>query len=388
MKIFKKLAVFGMFAMLAIAPFQASAELGFVVGAATVDDVTTTACTTARGQSVEMFGNGVSMDQVWALEVEVGSKGSGTFEPVATFTDVFPTANGGAATGGVTQVARTSSSKPGGECYRLRMTTDSGGTGQIQLVTNRDTVSTFDSTTSWRVFDDFHSSLLPITTGHGVPGYLVFIGGGANAVLGIIEGQPEGVITLSSGDSGTDDTDMSVISSGLITNGALVSDGLTVVEFRAHISQITDGRTNLGLVDRIQAATEEEPFQANTNVVVEGNSAAHANSVAFLFDTDDISALWGMASLNANVLGNVADEYSLGSAPVATTYQIFTIEVESTGDAYMYIDGVLQGVEPVAVATTAILIPTVTAGSADDGTGTVTKVNVDYIDFWAARATS
>ncbi len=386
MKIFKKALAVGMFAMLAIAPFQAVAELGFIVGAATVDDVTTTACTTARGQSVDMFGNGVDMDQVWDLQIEVGSKGSGMWQNVPNLGDVFPTANGGAAVGGVTQVARTTSDGPA--CYRLRMVTDAGGTGQIQLVTDRDTVTAYDSAVSWRVFDDFHASLLPITTGHGVPGYLVFIGAGANAVLGVIEGQPEGVVTLSSGDSGTDDTDMSVISSGLITNGALVSDGLTVVEFRAHISQITDGRTNLGLIDRIQAATEEEPFQANTNVVVEGNSAAHADSVAFLFDTDDISALWGMASLNANTLGNVADEYSLGVAPVATTYQLFRIEVESTGDAYMYIDGILQGVEPVAVATTAVLIPTVTAGSADDGTGTVTKVNVDYIDFWAARATS
>lgn len=386
MKIFKKLAAVGMFAMLAIAPFQAVAELGFIVGAATADDVTTTACTTARGQSVDMFGNGVDMDQVWDLQIETGSKGSGTWENVPNFADVFPTANGGAAVGGVTQVARATSDGPA--CYRLRMVTDAGGTAQIQLVTDRDTVTAYDSAVSWRVFDDFHSSLLPITTGHGVPGYLVFIGGGANAVLGVIEGQPEGAVTLSSGDSGTDDTDLSVMSSGLITNGALVSDGLTVVEFRAHISQITDGRTNLGLVDRIQAATEEEPFQANTNVVVEGNSGNHANSVAFLFDTDDISALWNMASLNANTLGNVADEYSLGSAPVATTYQLFRIEVESTGDAYMYIDGVLRGVEPVAVATTAVLIPTVTAGSADDGTGTVTKVNVDYIDFWAARPTS
>ena len=112
MNMFKKLAAVGMFAMFAIAPFQAYAAFGFVTDAATVDDVTTTACTTASGQSVSMFGGGVDMDQVWALEVEVGSKGSGTFESVSGFTDVFPTVVGAAATGGPTQIARIIEATP------------------------------------------------------------------------------------------------------------------------------------------------------------------------------------------------------------------------------------------------------------------------------------
>jgi len=270
------------------------------------------------------------------------------------------------------------------------MTTDGGGTAQVQLVTERATVSAFDSATNYRVFDDFHAGVLPITTGHATASYIVHIGAGANAVLSVIEGQPEGVMTFSSGDAG-DDTDLSTGSFGLLTNGALVSTGLTVVEFRAHMSQITDTRLGFGLVDLISAATEIEPFEANTNVVAEGAVTTVQNAAAIGFDTDSNDAqgdFWLAYSNNANTLGNAADEYSLGGAPVATTYQTVRIEVEATGHAFFYIDGVLQGAEPLAVATTAVLIPYWWAGTADDGTGTVNKVNVDYLDFWAPRPTS
>jgi len=117
-------------------PTVANAGFGYKIDAATVDDVTTTTCTTGRNQTVTGFGNGVSMDQVWALEKEVGSPGSGAFSVISGYADVFPTANGAAAVGGVTQVTRYTSEEPA--CFRLHMTTDGGGTGQIQLATNRD----------------------------------------------------------------------------------------------------------------------------------------------------------------------------------------------------------------------------------------------------------
>jgi hypothetical protein len=269
------------------------------------------------------------------------------------------------------------------------MTTDGGGTGQIQLVTERSTPTAWagNERTHYRHFDDFQHGTVPITTTHNgdTPSYIVHMGAGANAVLSVIEGEPEGTLTFSSGDSGTNDTDLSCGTYGLLTTGALVSDGLTMVEFRASMSQITDGRVNLGLQDVISAATEIEAFQANSNVVVEGNAASMANVAGFLHDTDDVLGVWGVASLNANALGNAADEYGIGSAPVAGTYAIFRIEIDATGDTFWYYNGALVAAEPLGVATSAVLIPGWCAGSADDGTGTVNKVYIDYIDFWAAR---
>ena len=60
----------------------------------------------------------------------------------------------------------------------------------------------------------------------------------------------------------------------------------------------------------------------------------------------------------------------------------------NVGDVFYYLDGVLRGAEPLGVATTAVLIPYWWAGTADDATGTVNKVNVDYIEFWSPRPTS
>lgn len=387
-KLFKKSGIAAL-AFIGALMFGSSAEaaFGYKIDAGTVDDVTTTACTTGINQAVTGFGNGVSMDQVWQLEREVGSPGSGAWEVVLK--DVFPTVNGSAAVGGPTQVINYTS--PTVACYRLRMFMDNAGTAQIQLVTNRDGVTAFPGAASYtRWFDDFLHGTIPITTTHdgNTPSYVVFIGAGNGAAVSVIEGEGEGAITFTTGDGGSDDADLSVGSFGLITNGALVSDGLMVVEFRASMSQITDTRVNLGLADRINAATEEEPFQINTNVVTEGAVASFTNAIAFVFDNDSYDAgtdQWNAVSMNANTLGNASDEYDLLTAPVVDTYRVYRIEITADGHAFWYVDGILRGVEPLAVATTAVLIPHWTAGTPDDGTGTANKLYIDYLDFWVAR---
>jgi len=113
-----------------------------------------------------------------------------------------------------------------------------------------------------------------------------------------------------------------------------------------------------------------------------------ANAAVFLFDTDAMDAItdqWMATSINGNTIGNAADEYTLGNSPVASTYAVLRIEIDSNGHAFWYYNGLLVGAEPLAVATTAVLIPGWCAGSADDGTGTVNKLYIDYIDFWGAR---
>jgi len=396
MKMFWTSVIAVVFAVTLTMPAHAARQLGFIVGAATVDDVTTTACTKGLKQTVTGVANGVDMDQVWQLEKQIGSPGSGAWGAVGGFTDVFPTAQGAAAVGGAAQIMRYVSPEPA--CFRLRMKTDGGGTGQIQLITDGDVPTEWNSTaaqqrTHYRHFDDFSHGTLPITTTHNgnTPSYIVHIGSGANAVLSVIEGEAEGAMTFSSGDSGTNDTDLSCGTYGLLTNGALVSDGLTVVEMRASMSQITDGRVNIGLQDVISAATEVEAFQANTNVVVEGNAASMADAATFLFDTDAMNArtdTWMVASISGNTLGNASDEYSIPHSPVASTYAVFRIEISASGHVFWYYNGTLVAAEPNGVATSAVLIPGWCAGSADDATGTVNKLYIDYIDFWAARSTT
>ncbi len=391
MNIFKKLAAAGMFAMLVFAPSGGSAAgFGFKVGAATVDDVTTSACTTAKGQSIDMFGNGVSMDQVWRLEIETGSKGSGTWSAVPGFSDVFPTIQGSAAVGGPVQVVRTTSDVPGNACYRLRMTTDGGGTGQIQIVTDRGKSTDSMTTAShMRAFDEFQHGTVPITTTHNgnTPSYVLSNTSTGTNVIPVIEAGQEGLLTASSGEAGTS-ADLIMASYGLATNGTLVSSGLQIVEWRMSMSQITDARVQFGLGNVIANATEFELFKCNTNVCAESTGAGSADAAVFLFDTDSADAqtdMWNAVSMLGSALGNVADEYTLGASPVASTFAVFRIEVESTGDAFWYYNGVLVGAEPLAVATTAVLIPILISGSPDDGTGTTNKIYVDYLLYWSPR---
>ena len=386
-KLTKLFAGFAFVAALAFSGAAFASGFGFKVGGADVGDVSTTACTTAINQTVDSFGNGVSMDQVWALQREVGSPGSGVFETVSGHADIFPTVNGGTTVGGVTQVDRYNS--PTKACFRLFMTTDTAGTAQVQIVTDRRAPTAFPGVASHiRRFDDMLFALLPVDVTHDghVASYLTFKGGGTNAVNAVVEEAQEGLITLSTGSS-DDDTDMSVFSYGQLAHGSLVSSGLTVVEYRATVETITIAAINFGLGDIIQTAGEEMMMGCNTNVCVETNDDMN-NLVSILFDTDSNDAqgdFFLAGSENADAVGNAADEYSLGSAPVASTFFIVRIEVDATGDAFFYINSVLQGAEPLAVATTAVLIPTVTANSPADGTAAVRKYYIDYIDFWVPR---
>ena len=141
-------------------------------------------------------------------------------------------------------------------------------------------------------------------------------------------------------------------------------------------------------MDLISAATEIAPFEVNSNVVAEGAVTSVANAAALYFDTDADVDQWQIVANKANSIQNNADEYETGVAPAATTYQILRIEIDSSGDCLFYVDGDLKGALDSCVATTAVQIPYWWAGSAQDATGTVNKVNVDYIDFYAARPAS
>ena len=380
--------ILGLVGALSLFGTAAQAEFGFITDSATVDDITTTACTAARNGTVTGFGNGVDMDMVWQLEREVGSPGSGSWEPVSGFTDVFPTVNGAAAVGGVTQVMRFSSEAV--SCYRLRMTTDTAGTAQIQLITDRDSPSSAQPrSTHATFFDDFGRTVLGVSAlGPEQIELISFNGDGSGTpVVAIGEAAPEGILTFTAGDDG--DAEDTTEVTGRATSGGLVSDGLIIVEYRSSVEDITAGDWFLGLTEDVTAnGSEDLEFDINTNVITDFSTVD--SSIAFGFSSDAVApTLLQAVSTNATAIGNAADEYSLGNAPVAATYQLLRIEIDATGDAYWYVDGILMGAEPLAVATTATLFPYMAAGSADDCTTTcgVTKVDVDYLLWVVPRPT-
>lgn len=368
--------------MLGISP--TFAEFGYKVGATAVDDYTTAACTSEDGQSVDMFGNGTDMDQVWALQRESGSKGSGAWRIVPGFSDVFPTAS--LAT---VQVKRYVADAKG--CFRLFMTTDGGGTGHAQIVTNRYSPSAAQPRSTHNTwFDDFNRSVLAVAALGSQPGdYLCFVGDGSgSSVVGIGEVAPEGILTLTGGDDG-DAEDTSECTLGAAGNVSLTSLGLHIFEVRSSVEDITAGDWFVGLTEDVSANSAEDPeHDINTNVITD--NAAVASGVSIGMSSDATSAtLLHAVSTNATAIGNAADEYTLGNAPVAATYQVLRIEVDSAGHAYFYVNSVLMGAEPLAVATASTLMPYFVATSADDCTSScgVTKLDIDYLLWVSPRPT-
>ncbi len=376
MKSFIKTIAFA--AILALLPLAANAGYGYKIGAATADQVTTTACTTGDNQSVDMFGNGADMDQVWRLEVEVGSPGSGAWEVVGGFKDVFPTASSA-----TTQIARHSSEKA--SCFRLHMTTDGGGTGQIGIVTGRTNgtaVGDEISFTSIVKFDDFHGSVLGVAALGANSSALISFGGdeAGTQLVAVEEASPEGIMTFTSG--ADDDADDAVeVTYGANAFSALISDGLTIIECRSALDAVAASQFACGLSEDFAANGAEDMEHIITAGTITDNSNVDSG-ISIMFSTDATTDVWQAVSTNATDIGNAAGEYTLGSAPVGGTYDRLRLEVDAAGHAYFYINDTLMGVEPLAVATAALMQPWLGTMST---TTTLVKVDTDYLMFVAPR---
>lgn len=236
------------------------------------------------------------------------------------------------------------------------------------------------------VFDDFTYETLA-TTGVGRGDWIVFSGSDGDATSAVVvAGVPEGQILMGSGGAG-DVNDGSTMSLILLSQGALVSTGLTVFETRVSFDQITGTSWCFGLSDTLAEATERNLYKVNSGTIADGGLTL-TNAVAFCFDTDATAPTkWQFTSENAGTIAGSAAEDAHTTGPTADTYATLRIEVDATGDARFYIDGTLVNTETTAVATTSLLIPFIGGNSADDA-DVATDVHVDYIYFAHERPSS
>lgn len=154
-----------------------------------------------------------------------------------------------------------------------------------------------------------------------------------------------------------------------------VSNGYTRFTAKvASVSAITTRTIEIGLTD----ATSE-----TGGLVLSDHDATPVavadNAVVFGFDTGDSMTTWGVYNVNATVVGS---QNLITPAPTADTFQIFDIVVDSSGNAYCYVDGTLVKSITSAVATTAVLTPWV-------GVTTLTTaaaiIDADYIGIVGVR---
>lgn len=232
--------------------------------------------------------------------------------------------------------------------------------------------------THFEVFDDFLYATFDETDN-----WISFEGAGATAA--VVVTAPEGKIDLVNGANGdaTDGVSLSLI---LLAKGSLVSLGQTVFEARVSSSVLTGCNICVGLSDTLAEANEHGLYRAAAGTVSDGGLTL-TNAACFLFDSDaTLSTSWLVVSENAGTISNSAAEEDSGADPTANTYDVLRIEIDASGDARFYINGVLVKTQATAVATTALLIPFISIDEA--GTPAANTLSVDYIKFQGARPSS
>lgn len=236
------------------------------------------------------------------------------------------------------------------------------------------------------IFDDFTYETLA-TTGVGRGDWIVFAGTDGDATVGVVNAEvPEGQILMGTGD-GDATEDGSVLSLIKLAQGSLVSLGMTVFETKVSFDQLTGTSWNFGLSDTLATDGEENLHVVNSGTIADGGLTVD-DVACFALDSDATAvAKWQICSENGGTIYASAAEEALAIGPTADTYAVLRIEVDASGDARFYIDGVLVSTHPLAVATTAILIPWIGGNGAVDAQVN-TVVSVDYIYFSHARPTS
>lgn len=236
-----------------------------------------------------------------------------------------------------------------------------------------------------RVFDDFNGDRIALTTvDNGL--WIGFAGTDGDADIAAIVASPEGTIAMGSGDAnGTEDG--SVLSRILLADGALVSIGTQVFEWRGSLDQLTGCSQWIGLCDVLATDAERMPHTVDSSVVADGGLTV-TNVAGFSFSSDATAPTkWTITSEKAGTIGNSAAEDATTEGPTANIYDTLRIEINASGDVKWLINGGLVKERAAAVATTAVLIPYIGMDSGTDAR-TNTVLTTDAILHEFARTTT
>lgn len=238
-----------------------------------------------------------------------------------------------------------------------------GGTVSGQLVLN--------SPTDFGFFDDFEK----LDTGR----WLATEGtDSTTSGAAILAGGIGGVLRLTTGDAGTGlaaDTEQ-------LTNNTLMfkaANGNLVFEIRVKLSAITTCWAFFGFTDTVAAALEA-PIESAASANTLTTNAADA--VGFMFDTRMSTDNWWTVGVANNT---DATAQNIGYAPVANTYEILRVEVDTSGGAVFYRNGVKIGTRMSGAVTASVALTPIMAVSKTSVAASMT-CDIDYVNVSCARA--
>lgn len=184
----------------------------------------------------------------------------------------------------------------------------------------------------------------------------------------IISGGIGGVLRLTSGDAGTglaaDLVEMTQTLNWQASNGGLE------IEARLKLSRITNAYAFFGFTDL--AASLEAPIVSAASADTLTTNASDA--VGWMFDTRMAADNWWLTGVAADI---DATAQNSGYAPVADTYEVLRIEVNSSGVATFFRNGKQVGTPMSGALTPATDLTPVLALGNTSGTSSFT-MDVDY----------
>jgi len=234
---------------------------------------------------------------------------------------------------------------------------------------------------SFEAFDDFLDAAIDATNN-----WIIFAGTDGDADAAVTVTAPEGQVVMGSGD-GDSTEDGSVLSTILLAKGSLVSLGTTVFECRVSLDQITGCSQWYGLCDVLATDAERMPHTVDSGTVADGGLTV-TDVAGFSFSSDATATdEFTVTSENGGTIGASAAEESTLVTPVADTYNVLRVEVDSAGNAVFSIDGTVVATHALAVDPAAVLIPYIGMDSGTDAQA-VTNLSIDYILFQGTRPSS
>lgn len=145
------------------------------------------------------------------------------------------------------------------------------------------------------------------------------------------------------------------------------NDSLLVFEASLSLPVITTIIVNAGF-------TDDETEGAALAMSLSGTTwtTTATDAALWVFDTNATTDVFNGQTVDTDVDGT----HVAGIAPVAATATVLRIEIDNTGQAYFYQDGVNRGTVTAGVTETVPLIPYVAVGST---TTTAVSLEADYV---------
>jgi hypothetical protein len=219
------------------------------------------------------------------------------------------------------------------------------------------------------LFDDFVDNTLAA----GLLDTWLFTEGTDNTTSGaaVLAGGIGGVLRLTTGDVGTLAADTEQMTANALQFQA--SNGGLTFQTRIELSMITEVYVFVGFTDTVAASLEAPIVSAASANTITTNAS---DAVGFFFDTRMTADTWWAAGVKGNT---DATHYNTGIAPTAVQYQTLRIEVDSSGNAAFFINGVAAGTVANAVTAATDLTPIITASRTGVVVPGTLTLDVDYV---------